>query len=490
MSNIQSGTRGLSAGDWIRLKRLQGARPPLYSKNIIISAPPTDPATRVAFVLACIDPRFSSALEAFLAEQLTQAGFFSYDLFVLGGAALGGNLTGRGTATGECTILSTGSNWQTTLLDHIQVAITLHNVQDFYVIDHLLCGAYSNCILSGADDISPIPHQTQYENLKTLVQSTLFVQNGGSTKNTLGNIIFPNLAWNGLYFDAPVMSQTTLRNYLGVSRDTQIYPNTDTSKILVLGCIDPRFNALLTSFLVNYKDVQFDYNLFILAGSSLGVNQSYNTDGTLRAQGATGNAYPNNALALNPGRSGIGPLGHTWGTTFFDHLTVSRFLHNISEVWAFDHLDCGAYKFIKLNSGGSLSPLPSDNEIAPHTEELDKLLRKINQYTSTTDHLGNPPTQLAFKGFVIDTEGVVTKVIDDGRGVSVDIVKPPGSSRIRSPASEYTDSVGFNRADFITQRHSGSCNTQLTSTRLCECYPSPVVTKTGNCARCKNGNIA
>lgn len=33
MSNVQQGTRGLSAGDWIRLKRLRGARSSGYSNS-------------------------------------------------------------------------------------------------------------------------------------------------------------------------------------------------------------------------------------------------------------------------------------------------------------------------------------------------------------------------------------------------------------------------------------------------------------------------
>jgi hypothetical protein len=38
-SNIQAGTRGLSAGDWIRLKRLQGARGNLYYVSGVASPP-------------------------------------------------------------------------------------------------------------------------------------------------------------------------------------------------------------------------------------------------------------------------------------------------------------------------------------------------------------------------------------------------------------------------------------------------------------------
>ncbi len=40
-SNVQAGTRGLSAGDWIRLKRLQGSREYQNDKpNDVINPPP------------------------------------------------------------------------------------------------------------------------------------------------------------------------------------------------------------------------------------------------------------------------------------------------------------------------------------------------------------------------------------------------------------------------------------------------------------------
>lgn len=472
MSNFQTGTRGLSAGDWVRLKRIQGAIPnPLpteVSVGIPGNAPPTDSAPATAFVLACIDPRFASALEAYLLEELAQAGFYTYDLFILAGASLGGNLTANGTpngppnTNGQCIVVSNTNDWQTTLLDHIQVAISLHNVTNFYVVDHLLCGAFSVCDGAGSD-LVPGPHATQYAALKTTIQAATFFANGTGTP-TLGSVIFPTANWHGLYFDVPVGSQTSLRNYTGVQQFIEYFPPTSTAKVLVLGCIDPRFNATLTSFLVNYKDVQFIYDLFILAGASLGVNQSYKLDGSIRKYRTTGDAYPYNALADDT--AGIGNLGRQWGPTFFDHLSIARLLHQITEVWVFDHLDCGAYKFIKLNNG-VLSPLPPDNDPNPHITELRKLQTRINTYTSTTDYLNNPPTILAFKGFILDLQGTITKVVDDGKGIKIDPSKAPGSSIIRSPASNYTDTIAFNHADYVTQSETRGRTTQLAVTRLC-----------------------
>jgi hypothetical protein len=351
----------------------------------------------------------------------------------------------------------------------------------------LLCGAYSNCVLSGGPDTSPTPHSAEFNTLKTLIDGHSFINNAGTS--ALGSTIFPTGNWNGLYFDVPVNSQTSLRDYAtSTAQYVEYFPPDTTAKVLVLGCIDPRFNAILTSFLVNYKEVQFIYDLFILAGASLGANQSYNTDGTPRASGSTGTAYPNNALAPNPGRAGVGPMGATWGPTFFDHLSIARFLHQITEVWVFDHLDCGAYKLIKLNDGTTPLVLPPDDDPAPHITEIIKLQERINTYTAGTDYLNNPSTRLAFKGFILGDDGGITKVVDGGGGIKLGS-KFPGSSRIRNPASENTDSLAFNSADFVTQSHTGSCTTHLTVTRLCTCSPSTLPTKPGNCAKCKNGTI-
>jgi carbonic anhydrase len=498
MINRQAGTRGLSAGDWTRLKRIQGANPvptTAVSQSVSVSipgnAPPTNSAGATAFVLACIDPRFASALEAFLAEELSQPGFFTYDLFILAGASLGGTLTGPGTPNGPpntnnlCAVVSPSpsNNWRATLLDHIQAAITLHNVTSFYVIDHLDCGAFKVCDNAG-DDLVPGPHEDQYTALKAIIDAALFYPNGGGAK-VAGSTIFPN--WTGLYFDIPVNSLTSLRDYAtNTEQQVEVFPPTSDAKVLVLGCIDPRFNAALSAFLVDYKEVQFIYDLFILAGASLGVNQSYNTNGTLRANATTGTAYPNNSIAPNPGRSGVGPLGRHWGPTFFDHLSIARLLHNITQVWVFDHLDCGAYKLIKLNNGQTPLVLPPDNDIQPHIAEIEKLRNRINTYTSTTDYLNNPPTTLGFKGFVMDMTGNIKKVIDNVPG-SPEPIKF-GSSRIRNPSSDYTDMVARRSADFVTQsQDTSSLTPSLTVTRICSCTSTPLHTKLANCALCKNG---
>jgi len=227
----------------------------------------------------------------------------------------------------------------------------------------------------------------------------------------------------------------------------------------------------MTSFLNDYQGVQFIYDLFILAGASIGANQSYTTFPTVRASGDPA-SYPNNVLA--DGTAGIGNLGQLWGPTFFDHLRVARALYQITEVWVFDHLDCGAYKAI-LSGDFTVS----DDLIEPHITEIAKLQSSINTFTPS-DGL-NPPYSLSFKGFVINKTGTILSVINDNTGVNINTTLQFGSSRIRNPASSFTDSLAFRRADYITQAQpldmtqnkTGVGLSQQNRTTLCPCITLP-----------------
>jgi len=485
----------LSTSDMTRLKRLEtgnrtvGTIPFSYQTAVYPNSDGNNGGTGTqlnngntrAFVLGCIDPRYASALESYLAKSLV-ADDFSYDLFILAGGALGGGLTGRISppcstgATGGCFVVSSGNNWNEVLKEHIQVGIALHNVTEFIAVDHLDCGAYKNCILCSQTDLLSAPHKAQYDRLSTGVAGSTFFGNAGSGVKT-GTQVFTNGITGGYFDYKPAASYDTTTDLLSYDTpartlDTSYFPRDYQTKVLVLGCIDPRYAQLLTSFLNNYKSVQFIYDLFILAGASLGVNQSYTTFPTKRTSGSAAAPYTTNQLAT--GISGtVGPMGVNWGPTFFDHLSIARLLHQVTEVWVFDHLDCGAYKAIKL--GG----LPNATDLLPepHTEELIKLQGYINTYTATSDYLTNPPTQLAFKGFVMDTQGGITKVVDDNRGVQLDIPKPFGSSRIRAPASEIVDLHAKASADYVLSRQTQSSpegfSNQLLQTKL---TPVPSVT--------------
>jgi len=429
-SNNQRGTRNMSAGDWIRLKRIRGSAllpNSTFQIQPIVGIPPNNENSNT-FVLACIDPRFTAALEDYLLNTLVG----SYDLFVLAGSALGGNLTGHGSGIGLCSVVSTGNNWQTALLEHIQVAITLHDVQQILIVDHLDCGAYGAC---GGTDTST-GHNAQFTTLLGLIDAHTFYTNAGSTAT--GSAIFGSNIF-GYYFDHPSGSTTALTTYTGNVVSTQHFPNTSGASVLVLGCIDPRFLEMMSWFLLNYKEVKFNYDLFILAGSSLGANQSYTSYPTLRASTSKG-SYPG-GIQLD----GTHYLGVNWGPTLFDHIAVAKQLHQITEVWVFDHLDCGAYKAIQN--------IPTDLDIGLHTTELRKL----------QGFIGTPHSDLSFKGFVMDTNGLIVNVVDDGKGIDVPL-RTFGSSRIRNPSSDITDQKAFQASDYTTQ-----VGKSIVGTRLCDC---------------------
>lgn len=408
----------------------------------LYSGTPNDGPTK-SFVLSCIDPRFAHATDQYLYDKYTSNGL-SYDHFVLAGAALGGNLTATGSGANQCSVLSANSNWNQTLIDHIRVAIALHNVKGVEILDHLNCGAYDGCITGvNAADQGVTYHEGQFNSLRSGISGTTFVSHNGIDGITFGSVIFSDGITGG-YFNGYTNSvTTTLVDYSGNNIRTEAKGSYSGAKVLVLGCIDPRYASILSSFLREYKDVQFIYDLFILAGASIGANQSYTTYPTLRAQGSRG-SYANNILA--DGAAGIGNLGRTWGPAFVDHLSLAIDLHSITEVWVFDHLDCGAYKAIHY---GDLS-VP-DLDTAPHITEMQKLRTNIQ----------TAQPSLAFQGFIIDQEGTITKYIDNDTSVGDTMFQTTNPNTFTGDASDFTRNLKQRRLfqDFAGTRSGAGSTT-------------------------------
>jgi hypothetical protein len=173
------------------------------------------------------------------------------------------------------------------------------------------------------------------------------------------------------------------------------------AKVLVLGCIDPRYAGFLEWFLVHQAQIFGQYDLFTLAGASLGFNQARVGQGNASAgllfsgnawntAPATGD-YENNATFLH------------WDDVFLNHLDIAVLLHQITDVWIFDHLDCGAYKIIKFNDP---TLAVSDSNVIAHSDEIARMAGYIAAHSAT----------LNVKGFVMDTSGDIFKVYDDGQG--------------------------------------------------------------------------
>jgi hypothetical protein len=79
-----------------------------------------------ALLLSCIDYRLTGHTERYMSGR-GMAG--KYDQIVLAGAALGAKN-------------DKFPAWGTTFMDHVQVALDLHNIHKVIVMDHRDCGAY------------------------------------------------------------------------------------------------------------------------------------------------------------------------------------------------------------------------------------------------------------------------------------------------------------------------------------------------------------
>ena len=195
------------------------------------------------------------------------------------------------------------------------------------------------------------------------------------------------------------------------------------AKVLVLGCIDPRFASQLEWFLTHQAGIFGQYDLFVLAGASLGVNQaqSYRELPGPGGESATdGTNYNNDFVFLN-----------NWDSNFYAHLSIAMRIHDITDVWIFDHLDCGAYKLIKF---GNLTE--TDEDILEHSVEIERLAGNISGYLEVSGEvdlgaLPIPFNELNIKGFVMDLSGNIFKVYDDGNsnnGGGYDITASSSSS--------------------------------------------------------------
>ena len=111
-------------------------------------------------------------------------------------------------------------------------------------------------------------------------------------------------------------------------------------KALVITCMDFRLidDAVYFFNNLNYRN---EYDEFILAGASLGYNQT---------------TYP------------------AWRETLEQHIELSQELHNISEIIIVDHMDCGAYKKIYQSEYPELS---EQQELILHKENAAKFRKSI-----------------------------------------------------------------------------------------------------------------
>ena len=112
------------------------------------------------------------------------------------------------------------------------------------------------------------------------------------------------------------------------------------AKALVITCMDFRLIDDAVLFF-NSIGLNNNYDNFILAGASLGYNQT---------------------------------VYSAWSETFDKHIELAEQLHDITDVIVLDHMQCGAYKLFY-----NLPSIPRANEIEKHKDNFIKFTQTINQ---------------------------------------------------------------------------------------------------------------
>ena len=125
---------------------------------------------------------------------------------------------------------------------------------------------------------------------------------------------------------------------MSVQMPTQDQLTAHTAKALVITCMDFRLIDDAVYFL-NSKGYNNNYDELILAGASLGYNQT---------------------------------KFESWKKTVDDHIGLAKKLHNIKEIIIIDHMDCGAYRIFY-----DKQKLSREEEIKLHKENFNKFKELI-----------------------------------------------------------------------------------------------------------------
>ena len=138
---------------FLRLATL-GAGAALFAVAGLRSAHAASDKPLDALLLSCMDYRLMDDVERYMAERGLAD---KYDHVILAGASLGA-------------ITDVFPSWQQTFWDHVDIAITLHNIQRVILLDHRDCGAFK-VLLGETHTATPnIEKATHAEQLAILKQ--------------------------------------------------------------------------------------------------------------------------------------------------------------------------------------------------------------------------------------------------------------------------------------------------------------------------------
>lgn len=132
------------------------------------------------------------------------------------------------------------------------------------------------------------------------------------------------------------------------------------AKVMLVSCMDFRLREDIFKYMIE-KGYDVNYDQFILAGVSLGINQ-------------TQNPY--------------------WGSTLIEHIKISAGLHHIHKIILMDHLDCGAYKTFCPHIKNE------EEEYKEHKKNLELAEKKLHEEF----------TNLKVKKLIMHLDGTVDKI--------------------------------------------------------------------------------
>lgn len=138
---------------------------------------------------------------------------------------------------------------------------------------------------------------------------------------------------------------------------------------LVLSCLDYRFIGPTIEHLYQ-RSKAFDFDYFVLAGASLGYNESIQPEPTVEIPEVT---------------------SRSWHDAFEDHIRLARTLHNIRQIIVIDHQECGYYHAVY------------GAEVATSKQEAHKHEYNIHKFIQTMK--SNPEfSDLKYTGLLIEVE--------------------------------------------------------------------------------------
>jgi len=153
-------------------------------------------------------------------------------------------------------------------------------------------------------------------------------------------------------------TNTPILNTQIPSMATQNQLTVHKAKAIVITCMDFRLIDDAVLFF-NSIGLNNNYDEFVLAGASLGYNQT---------------------------------VYSAWSETFDKHIELAEQLHDITDVIVLDHMQCGAYKIFY-----NLPSIPRADEITLHNENFIKFKQTINQKYP----------QLTVSAYLMDLDGSI-----------------------------------------------------------------------------------